>query len=173
MPALKGSVVCLKKLNNILKRKRMLYNTSIWSESVLLISKTLLLAFPAGKTKMPNLKDQLDQRSVWNVTKWDTMPGVKRELSNQAIQLWQGQPDNTNPPKCSTAQAEVEGNIHGRSFLHLFWLSSSLSQMYFCCIFTRLLNVILRPSVKIWDWTSPCCCCCCFNEGCCRVLVCK
>lgn len=67
-------------------------------------------------------------------------------------------------PKCSTGQAEIKGHIHGRSFMHLFWPSSDLSQMYFCCIFIHLLNIILRPGVQSWDWRSQCCCCCCCNR---------
>lgn len=96
----------------------------------------------------------------------------KESCPTKSFSCDKGSQTTPTPPKCSTAQAEVKGSIHGRSFMLLFWLSSNLSQTYFCCIPTCLLNVILRPSVKSWDWTSRCCCCCC-NKGSCRVLVCK
>lgn len=75
------NVVHLKILNNIKKKPKM-YNTNIWSGSVLFIPKTLLLAFlakaPAGKTKTPNLqiglaKDQYKMRYTC------TLPSVRRQ----------------------------------------------------------------------------------------------
>lgn len=82
-----------------------------------------------------------------------------------------GQSANNNPPKHETGQAVTDGHVHGGSSGHPFWLSSSPSQMYFCCISICLpASIILGPSIKSWDGMSFCCC---FNKGCCRVLVCK
>lgn len=122
MPTLKRLILYILRYWTTLKKKRRkLYNANIWSGSVLFISKTLPLAFPAkgsaGKSSEIGMaKDEYDMRYTHTLPSirgqsWPTKSyGLARQQQPTKTPDWTGHTKGSHPWTvfCATILAEQQ-----------------------------------------------------------------